>query len=37
LCQALVRYVRPGSKEKSPAPLPPCLQAVFLRPPPVLI
>jgi hypothetical protein len=36
LYQAATRYARTASKEGSRAPLPPCLQAVFLRPPPVL-
>jgi hypothetical protein len=36
LYQAAARYVRTASTEGSRAPLPPCLQAVFLRPPPVL-
>jgi hypothetical protein len=36
LYQAAARYVRTGSTEGSRAPLPPCLQAVLLRPPPVL-
>ena len=36
LRQAAVRYVRTGSMERSRPPRPPCLQAVFLRPPPVL-
>ena len=35
--RAAVRYVRTGSLERSRPPLPPCLQAVFLRPPPVLL
>lgn len=33
---ATARYARTGSVEKSRAPLPPCLQALFTRPPPVL-
>jgi hypothetical protein len=37
LFQAAARYVRTGSLERSRAPLPPCLQAIFLRPPPVLL
>ncbi len=36
LFQAAARYVRTGSLERSRPPLPPCLQAIFLRPPPVL-
>ena len=36
LYQAAARYVRTASTEGSRAPLPPCLRAVFLRPPPVL-
>jgi hypothetical protein len=36
LYQAATRYARTASTEGSRAPLPPCLQAVFLRPPPVL-
>ncbi len=36
LSQAAARYARTGSTEGSRALLPPCLQAVFLRPPPVL-
>jgi hypothetical protein len=36
LYQAAARYARTASTEGSRAPLPPCLQAVFLRPPPVL-
>jgi hypothetical protein len=35
-CQAATRYVRIGSVEKSRAPMPPCLQALLFRPPPVL-
>jgi hypothetical protein len=35
--QAAARYVRTGSLERSRPPLPPCLQAIFLRPPPVLL
>jgi hypothetical protein len=37
LFQAAVRYARTGSLERSRPPLPPCLQAIFLRPPPVLL
>ena len=37
LFQAAARYVRTGSLERSRPPLPPCLQAIFLRPPPVLL
>jgi hypothetical protein len=37
LFQAAARYLRIGSLERSRPPLPPCLQAIFLRPPPVLI
>ena len=33
---AAARYARTGSVEKSRAPMPPCLQALFLRPPPAL-
>jgi hypothetical protein len=33
---AATRYVRTGSLERSRPPRPPCLQAVFFRPPPVL-
>lgn len=29
-----VRYVRTGSTERAPAPLPACVRAVFFRPPP---
>jgi hypothetical protein len=36
LCQAAMRYTRTGSMEKSRAPLPVCVQAIFFRPPPVL-
>lgn len=36
LFQAAARYIRTGSLERSGPPLPPCLQAIFLRPPPVL-
>ncbi len=35
LFQAAARYVRTGSLERSRPPLPPCLEAIFLRPPPV--
>ncbi len=35
LFQAAARYVRTGSLERSRPPLPPCLQAIVLRPPPV--
>jgi hypothetical protein len=35
-CQAAARYTRTGSLEKSRAPLPPCVHAIFFRPPPVL-
>jgi len=34
LCQATTRYLRTGSRERAPASPPPCLQAVFRRPPP---
>jgi hypothetical protein len=34
--QAAARYLRTGSREKSRAAAPPCLQAIFLRPPPAL-
>jgi hypothetical protein len=37
LFQSAARYVRTGSLERSRPPLPPCLQAIFLRPPPVLL
>jgi hypothetical protein len=37
LFQAAARYARTGSLERSRPPLPPCLQAIFFRPPPVLI
>jgi hypothetical protein len=37
LLRAAARYVRTGSLERSRPPLPPCLQAIFLRPPPVLL
>jgi hypothetical protein len=36
LFQAAARYVRTGSTEGSRIPLPPCLQAISFRPPPVL-
>jgi hypothetical protein len=36
LCQAVTRYVRIGSVEKSRAPLPACVRAIFFRPPPAL-
>jgi hypothetical protein len=35
-CQAAARYTRIGSLEKSRAPLPACVRALFFRPPPVL-
>ena len=37
LFEAAARYLRTGSVERSRPPLPPCLQAIFLRPPPVLL
>jgi hypothetical protein len=37
LFQAAARYVRVGGLERSRPPLPPCLQAIFVRPPPVLL
>lgn len=37
LFQATARYVRTGSVERSRLPLPACLQAIFLRPPPALL
>jgi hypothetical protein len=37
LFQAAARYARTGSLERSRPPLPACLQAIFLRPPPVAI
>ncbi len=37
LFQAAARYIRTGSLERSRPPMPPCLQAIFLRPPPVLL
>ena|ERR1700689_4016372 len=36
LFRTAARYVRTGSRERSRAPLPPCLEALFFRPPPVL-
>ncbi|MGB8535054.1 MAG: hypothetical protein WCD57_01455 [Acidobacteriaceae bacterium] len=36
LRRSATRYVRTGSLERSRPPRPPCLQAVFFRPPPVL-
>ena len=36
LRRAVARYLRTGSMEKSRPSQPPCLQAVFFRPPPVL-
>jgi hypothetical protein len=36
LRQAAARYVRTGSMERSRPPRPPCLQALFFRPPPFL-
>jgi hypothetical protein len=36
LFREAARYVRTGSTERSRAPLPPCLKALFFRPPPVL-
>jgi hypothetical protein len=36
LCRAAARYVRTGSRERSRAAAPPCLEAIFLRPPPTL-
>jgi hypothetical protein len=36
LFQAAARYVRTGSTEGSRIPLPPCLQPISFRPPPVL-
>jgi hypothetical protein len=35
-CQAAARYTRTGSLEKSRAPLPACVHALFFRPPPIL-
>jgi hypothetical protein len=35
LCRAAVRYLRIGSLEESRAPFSPCLQGIFVRPPPV--
>ena len=37
LFRAAARYIRTGSLEQSRPPMPPCLQAIFLRPPPVLL
>ena len=37
LSRAAARYIRTGSVERSRPPVPPCLQAVFFRPPPVLL
>jgi hypothetical protein len=37
LFQAAARYARTGSLERSRPPLPPCLQAIFLRPPPAIL
>ena len=34
--RAATRYTRTGSMEKSRAPLPACVHAIFFRPPPVL-
>jgi hypothetical protein len=34
LCRAAARYVRTGSRERSRAAAPSCLEAIFLRPPP---
>lgn len=36
LFQAAARYIRTGSLERSRPPLPACLRAIFLRPPPAL-
>jgi hypothetical protein len=36
LHQISALFVRSGSMRRARAPLPPCLQAIFLRPPPVL-
>ena len=36
LRQAAARYLRTGSMERSRPPRPPCVQAIFFRPPPVL-
>jgi hypothetical protein len=36
LYRAAARYIRTGSMEKSRAPLPACVHAIFFRPPPVL-
>jgi hypothetical protein len=35
-CQAAARYSGTGNMEKSRAPLPACVHALFFRPPPVL-
>jgi hypothetical protein len=37
LFQAAARYARTGSLERCHPPLPPCLLAILLRPPPVLL
>ncbi len=37
LLRAAARYLRTGSMERSRPSRPPCLQALFFRPPPVLI
>jgi hypothetical protein len=37
LFRAAARYIRTGSVERSQFPVPPCLQAIFLRPPPALL
>jgi hypothetical protein len=37
LFRAAARYARIGSVERSLPPFPPCLQAIFLRPPPALL
>jgi hypothetical protein len=37
LFRAAARYARTGSLERSRPPLPPCLHAIFFRPPPALI
>jgi hypothetical protein len=36
LCLAVTCFLRTGSRENSRPPRPPCLQALFFRPPPVL-
>jgi hypothetical protein len=36
LCEIAARYLRTNSRLRSRAPRPPCLEAIFLRPPPVL-